>query len=435
MWLGVDDTDSSQGMCTTYLAGDLIAAINKLGLDIIGMPRLIRLNPNIPWKTRGNGAIAIHLGCGDGERIIIGDINGTRHGFPRCNDDGDLDTVLQAADAALQRRAMFDDVDTNPGLVVVPEQLPRSLYQQAVHNIVEQETARQLINAAGGRYIGYKNGRGIIGAAAAIAWQPGDVTYEVITYRNGGERWVDPASVQAMSHRFPSTFDSYDRENEHVQITPHSPCPVLYGIRGDDAEVLPEAMRSITSSKVARWLLFETNQATDDHLQRRRISQVEPYESVMVTGTVAGMPYTIEGGHVIFPLAGDGCIDCVAYEPTKQFRDIVRQLRPGDRVTVCGGVRAAPLTVNLEKIRVEQLVPCYQKQENPVCPKCGKHMKSRGKQQGYRCAICGSQATENEASFERVERGLQPGGHEVPVVARRHLAKPLHRIRQGVARP
>lgn len=433
MWLGVDDTDSSEGMCTTYLAGDLAAAINELGLEVIGMPRLVRLNPNVPWKTRGNGAVALHLGHGKGERTCIGEVDGTRYGYTRCGENGDMDAVLDAADAVLQRRAMFDGEDTNPGLVVVPEQLPASLYEQAVHGVVEQRTARQMVAAASGRCIGYKNGRGVIGAAAATAWRPGDATYELITYRNGGRRWVDEQSVQEMDRRYPSTFDSYDYDNGHVQITPHSPCPVLYGIRGDDASVLPEAMRHVTASTVARWLLFETNQATDDHLQRRCISEITPYRSVTVTGTVAEVPHTMEGGHVVFPLSDGDTIDCMAYEPTKQFRDVVRQLRPGDRVTVCGGVRPSPPTINLEKIRVHSLAACHQKRENPVCPACGKHMKSRGRNQGYRCPICSRRADEDEARFERVQRTLQPGWYEVPVAARRHLAKPLHRLRRSEA--
>lgn len=433
MWLGVDDTDSRQGMCTTYLAGDLIMAVNQLGLDLIGMPRLVRLNPNVPWKTRGNGAIALHVGHGTGERTRIGGVDGARYCYARCADGGDMDAVLDAGDAALRRRAMFDDENTNPGLVVAPEQLPAWLYQQAVQGIVEQEAVRELIETSGGRGIGYKNGRGIIGAAAATAWRPNDVTYELIAYRNGGERWVDEASVKAMDRRFPSTFDNYDYQNRHVQITPHSPCPVLYGIRGDDPGVLPEAMNCITSSTVARWLLFQTNQATDDHLQRRRISQVQPYASVRITGVVAEAPRTIEGGHVIFSLSDGSSIDCAAYEPTKRFRDVVRQLRPGDVVTACGGVRASPPAVNLEKIRVHALVPSYQKRENPVCENCGKHMKSRGRSQGYRCPICGRRAAESDASFKRMERGLQPGWYEVPVVARRHLGKPLQRLRRSEA--
>ena len=435
MWLGVDDTDSRKGMCTTHLAGDLIVAVNEVGLDVIGMPRLVRLNPNVPWKTRGNGAVALHLGRGQGKRIEIGDVGGERYGYARGGDGGDMDAVLEAADAALQQRAMFDDENTNPGLVVVPEQLPAGLYRRAVHGIVAQRDVREQVDRAGGRCIGYKNGRGVIGAAAATAWHPGDVTYELIAYRNGGPRRVDEASVREMDRRVPSTFDSYDYENRHVQITPHSPCPVLYGIRGDEAAALPEAMEQVVSSEIARWLLFETNQATDDHLQRRTVGEVRPYESVIVTGTVMEVPRTIEGGHVLFSIADGGSIACAAYEPTKQFRDVVRRLRPGDVVTACGGVRASPLTVNLEKLYVRRLVPCHRKVENPVCPRCGKHMKSHGHGQGYRCAVCGRRAAEGDAAFEHVDRRLHPGWYEVPVVARRHLAKPLARFRRSEAKP
>jgi len=36
----------------------------------------VRLNPNIPWKTRGNGAISIKIGKGNGKKTKIGEIDG-----------------------------------------------------------------------------------------------------------------------------------------------------------------------------------------------------------------------------------------------------------------------------------------------------------------------------------------------------------------------
>ncbi|MHA1407397.1 MAG: hypothetical protein ACTSSG_08465 [Candidatus Heimdallarchaeaceae archaeon] len=56
--IGFDDTDSLQGSCTTYLARKIIEQI-KEKIEFLDFPRLIRNNPNIPWKTRGNGAIAL----------------------------------------------------------------------------------------------------------------------------------------------------------------------------------------------------------------------------------------------------------------------------------------------------------------------------------------------------------------------------------------
>ena len=51
MIIGIDDTDSVDGMCTTYLTAVLIDQVKELG-TIKGMPHLIRLNPNIKYKTR-----------------------------------------------------------------------------------------------------------------------------------------------------------------------------------------------------------------------------------------------------------------------------------------------------------------------------------------------------------------------------------------------
>jgi len=52
--IGIDDTDSIKGGCTTWLATEIIAELSEF--DLIGPPRLVRLNPNVPWKTRGSYA-------------------------------------------------------------------------------------------------------------------------------------------------------------------------------------------------------------------------------------------------------------------------------------------------------------------------------------------------------------------------------------------
>ena len=58
--LGVDSTDSATlGMCTTYLGARLLEALHQVDVEVEGPPALVRLNPNVPWKTRGNGAVYI----------------------------------------------------------------------------------------------------------------------------------------------------------------------------------------------------------------------------------------------------------------------------------------------------------------------------------------------------------------------------------------
>jgi tRNA(Ile2)-agmatinylcytidine synthase len=183
----------------------------------------------------------------------------------------------------------------------------------------------------------------------------------------------------------------------------------------------------ILSEQTLGFLLFETNQGTDDHLQKRTIQDIQPYQSVLVRGSVVSPPRTIPGGHVLFSI-GDatGTIDCAAYEPTKQFRNVIRELTIGDRIDVYGGVREHPVTVNLEKINIRSLAKLHEKTENPICLQCGKHMKSRGTNQGYKCKRCGK--TKKKPKTKLRKRSINTGFYEVPVCARRHLSKPLKRM-------
>jgi len=141
---------------------------------------------------------------------------------------------------------------------------------------------------------------------------------------------------------------------------------------------------------------------------------------------ISKKPVTIPGGHVIFSISDEASsVDCAAYEPTKQFRDVVRGLDVGDVVKVFGGVRKEPFTVNVEKLEIKSCKIVYEKVENPVCPVCGKHMKSKGHDQGFVCKKC--KTTAEKGKMKRKNRIIQKGIYEVPVCARRHLSKPLLR--------
>ena len=422
MWIGIDDTDSIHGGCTTYVATEIIKELRD-EYDIIGYPRLVRLNPNIPWKTRGNGAVSIHFGIGYGKKRVIGDIDGKIYSYSRGKNVWD-EEVVKKIEKVIKKNAYFDDKKTNPAFVMCRNKPPYYFYRKAVRGIVTISEAMKI--AENCIYRMYKEGRGIIGSVASCSWKPYDRTYELLAY--GNEKWVDEESVIEMDRKIKSTFDNYDYENKHVQIVPHSLTPVIYGIRGENPEELVEAMNILKSSTPERWLIFETNQATDEHLVRKKIKDIEAFESVIVRGRVIKEPVTIKGGHVVFSISDGGKIDCTAYEPTKGFRNIVKELREGDIVTVYGGVRDKPRTINIEKIKIEKLAEVYEKKENPVCPKCKKHMKSMGRGKGYRCVICGMRAGEDMATFVKVNRSIEEKFYEVPVVARRHLSKPLKRM-------
>jgi tRNA(Ile2)-agmatinylcytidine synthase len=292
---------------------------------------------------------------------------------------------------------------------------------------------RSILKENNAQFRGYKNKRGLIGASAAISWRPRDRTYEVITYREkrkwGTKRKVNESSVKKMDRRFKSTFNNYDYKNRVVAISPNSPCPVLFGIRGDDPKDLPKAKNMIESENIERWILFETNQGTDEHLQKKRIEEVKKYTSVITKGMVSSQPKTISGGHVIFPITNKKTTECAAYEPTKEFRHLIRNLVPGDIVTVYGGVRETPHTINIEKIEVHSLVNVTKKIENPRCPECKKRMKSIGRKAGYRCPDCRTKVGEDAAPQKSIIRDIGLGLFEVPVCARRHLSRPIKRMR------
>ena len=430
LWVGVDDTDSLAGMCTTFLATELVRVLAR-DYDLIGYPRLVRLNPNIPWKTRGNGAICLRIGHGRGAPRVVGHVDEREIvSYPRGVSVANSRQVADRVAAVVRRWARFEDPTTHPGFVVLRKPAPQRLYWKGVRAVLGKG---EVLRATTGLGVvqGYKQGRGVIGASAATAWRPRERTYEILTFRHplrwGTPRGIERESVISMNRRFPSTFNNYDFENQRVTIAPHSPCPVLFGIRGDRPEDLEPAMKLIRGERPASWLLFETNQGTDDHV--RPHGPVERWATVRLRGPVTEAPRDLLGGHVVVRVRG---FDVTAYEPSKQFRAVVRRLIPGDQVEVVGAVRDRPRTVNLEKLRILSLARRLRKVANPLCTPCGKRSKSCGRDAGYRCVRCGQRFPESAASIVEVDSGLNPGWYEPPVGSRRHLSKPLGRLIRAI---
>jgi tRNA(Ile2)-agmatinylcytidine synthase len=416
--IGVDDTDSRErGMCTTYVAARLAERVRAAG-GTVERTLLVRLNPAVEHKTRGNAALAVHCGIDDGR-------------------------ALSLAREALGR-AETGDPRTNPGVVVAgcdPSTVPSGVVdvaRRAVREYVRPAAVRHTLAEAGLATAERGNGRGLVGAAAAVgAWRAfGEWTYECLSYRErdrwGTARTVDRDSVFAAADAgYPEVWDTVDREEGVAVCVPRTPCPVLHGIRGDDPGAVRQVAAAIESEPVARRHLFVTNQGTDVHL-RRADGGLHDGRAYRVNGEVTVPPETREGGHVFFgferDLGGDGAqLQCVAFEPTKRFRDRVRGLRVGDRLTVCGEVSDG--TLKLEKFAVRELVTT--ERVTPDCPDCGRSMESAGRSAGYRCRDC-ARSTDRKARRE-LDRDIDLGWYEVPPCARRHVAKPL--VRGGFDAP
>jgi len=421
MHIGLDDTDSTRKGCTTYVAALLVEKLEKLNVKFLGYPSLIRLNPNVPWKTRGNGALCL-----------------------RVKYDAELENKIK--DAAISLVEEHSDLSfrgTNPGIVFItkaeiPDEL-KAFAKNTITGIATLKEAMRLIKKFGGEALGFKNCRGIIGALAAVGETlEADHTYELIAYRMaencGLKRKVDTASIFEMDKLTqPYTFNNVDLEKGRVVITPRGPDPILLGIRGETPEVVKKAFELVKPLEpVERWVVFRTNQGTDAHLGRvAALNQIEPYNSVIVRGVVSRNPRLVPLRHVIFSIKDEtGEVDCAAYEPTGALRKVARDLIVGDSIEAYGAVRKPStgkrLTINLEKINILALAPKIVLQ-NPMCPKCGKRLKSMGKDKGFRCEKCGARFDDAEKVQTAMERKLKAGLYVTSTRSQRHLTKPLSR--------
>ncbi|MCF2207363.1 MULTISPECIES: tRNA(Ile)(2)-agmatinylcytidine synthase [Halobacterium] len=406
--VALDDTDSrTAGMCTTYAAHLVAEELRAAGCTVHRV-LLVRLNPAVAYKTRGNAALAVHA-----------DVD-PQVGF---------DTARRIVDA----HAETDDDRTNPGVVVAHDAdapAPVAAFaHRALRADIDPADAAALAAAHGYRTAGWGTGRGVVGALAAVgAWTAfSDWTYECIQYRPrdrwGTTRRVDADSVfAAADDAYPAAWDTVDHVEDDLVCVPHTPGPILYGIRGDDADAVQAVAADIDSEPPHARELFVTNQGTDAHLADAPLADARDGRGYRVEGVVADHPETREGGHVFVPITdGEATLACVAFEPTKRFRDHVRNLRPGDRITACGEV--ADGTLKLEKFAVRGLTRTTP--TTPVCPDCGTTMESAGATQGYRCRDCSTTAP--GTAHRLIERALDPGWYEVPPCARRHIAQPLVR--------
>lgn len=409
--IGVDDTDSERGMCTTYLAYVLAGRLRRAGARFDDYPRLVRLNPNVPWKTRGNGAVALRV-------------------------DADPSAAWEAAAGALDEYSEAGR-GANPGLAMCEGEPPpelSGLASRALIGVVEPERARSLAREGGVRTRLLGDGRGLVGALSAVGYRFGDCTAELICYRRpeltGTPRRVSAESVRRAQDAHPLTFSSYDEKRRRSIISPRGPDPVLYGLRGEDPRDLCSASSELDpGERPLGHMVFRTNQGTGDHLRSRLDpSSLEPHSSGVLEGRVTSAPRSGRGGHVFFEVESGGArAQCAAYKPGG-LGATASQLLPGDAVRVGGGVRPPQGgfagALNAEFIEVLGLAPdAYMK--NPSCARCSKSMKSEGSGQGFACARCGAAAPSKVASIR--PRALRAGMHLPDVSSQRHLARPAKR--------
>jgi tRNA(Ile2)-agmatinylcytidine synthase len=393
MYVGVDDTDSVDGMCTTYLVSLLCRELN-----VRKLPYLVRLNPNIPYKTRGNAALVFE----------------TEH--PRAK---------EKVCAMVEKHSMLDCRGTNPGIAFydgAPTLSMKRFYRRAISELVSLDDARRIAKSSGIELVGFKNCRGLIGATAALGFH-GSITYELIAYRkhSRGPRLVDAASVKRMDSLFyPRVFDSIDPTGKRILITPRGKDPICLGIRGVCERDVRLAWETIeVAEPIEAVQVFRTNQATCAHLRPKKIISVKPYDCAILSGTVSEKPRVIRGGHAIFKLEDStGSIDCAAYKKTQTLRDGALSLSKGDEITVSGGIGLHENTLNLEKIKFKKI--SHRVLRIPCC--CGRKMTSAGLNKGFKCRKCSKKISHDCVDF--MGSRLSSGCYDSVPGSRRHLSKP-----------
>ena len=418
--IGIDDTDSLDGRCTTHLAYNIVRHIlkNRLG-DFVDYPLLIRLNPNIPWKTRGNAAVCLRLRTHDRKKIVD-------HVARYVEDES------------------ATDAGANPGVIILASRVVPDVVQEfgrrAMYDILSLEKAKKIARKYDSiDHFLYGNGHGLIGSLAAVGTQLwGDHTFEAIAYRKlencKTTRKIDPLKVIKCSEEtFPNTFNNYDFTHHRVLIAPHGPDPVFCGVRGETPDIVVSSLEMIKpKEQLDGYMVFRSNQGTNMHLLNElEFRYIKPYMSGFSVCRVSKNPNIIHGGHVILEVKDDcgNTIAAAVYEPT-DLTNIASKLKIGDVVEIGFGVGEATSkhqeVLNVEYLSIVQLTQEF-RVYNPFCEDCSKRMKSEGKNKGFQCEKCGSRKSAEHKIRVNQERDLKTGLYIPSPRSHRHLTKPSHR--------
>ena len=390
-WLGLDDTDSLSGGCTTAA---FHALLNGLPDGIThGMPRLVRLWPFAQRRTRGNAALAVELNTVD-ESILFDHL------------DAWWKEHLEPLDGLVEESTLSDRKQTpaSPGMVFYHSSPPPEFYWDAVRREVRLDEVPPPDRAWGGC--------GRIGAAAAAAWPAHQPTWEAIAWRAGlntdAARSVDHDAVVEVDGWDEVVFSRDPRRGTNL-IAPRGPSPVLFGVRATSASAAEQACIRVAQApgteEVADWRVFVTNQASGDHLPPSSMHEVVNIE----THPVRKHARIHTEDHIINVYAEGGPVNALA-----------RWLVPGDVISVTGLLHPDG-SLHAERMKVESWVA--RGRMRPLCAACNVRLKSMGSGQGLRCPTCKERS--EDAWMDVSTKPPHMGWVEPPVDARRHLARPL----------
>ena len=391
-WLGLDDTDSLEGGCTTEVLHQLIRQLPPN--VVVAQTRLVRLWPFAKRRTRGNAAVAVELTTEDESELIDWLDNHWNNNI--------LPLEGKVHSSTHNEREQHP---SDPGMVWFSKPITnQSLYHRG---LTQEITVDELpiANASWG-------GHGRIGATLAVHWPAETVTYEAIAWRNkqnSGLRKLDENAIKEIDQMYDS-FLCRDSRLGTSLLAPKGESPVLFGVRTWTKKGAYQALEILGDAEhtepISGGIVFATNQGTNDHLNGQFEVEVEAIE-------------ILKGGHTLIK---SSTYTFLAFKQSGQISMISQMLRPGDTIQ-CKGLRAHDESIHIEFLRVVRLSP---KKMRPLCPTCAKSMASMGAGQGIRCKKCGYQTEDTWDYVDRqipVNQWIQP-----PPSSRRHLAKPLDEV-------
>ena len=385
----MDDTDSLEGGCTTEVLFQLIQALPEH--VTVGQTRLVRLWPFAQQRTRGNAAVAVELNTQDEQGLLVFLEHYWRNSILP------LKGIVQTS-----QHSDREQFPSDPGMVWFSDSISDSnIYRKGLRQELQLEQL-PIPNKSWG-------GHGRIGATLAILWPCKESTFEAIAWREPSTnelRQLDKHAIEQID-QMEGTFLCRDDRLGDSLLAPRGVSPVLFGIRARTRDVAMEALQVLldapNTEPVMGSLVFETNQATNDHLDHSIEVQVEKIE-------------VLRGGHTVIHTSRQRFL---AFKESGQIATIGQQLREGD-IVECKGLIAPDHSIHVEFMKILRLAP---QKHRPACPTCDKSMSSMGKNQGLRCKKCGLKIDDRWTETPRilpVNQWIQP-----PASSRRHLAKPL----------
>ena len=398
-WIALDDTDSYEGGCTTWVA---YQTIKKFALSLADFPALIRLNPEIPWKTRGNGAVLIMA--------------------KKCSTDDENIARFILSETQFGGK-------TSPGVFITGDKPIGTMWRRALTDVVTPRVLQlELKNLEGRPFCRNGHARGLIGAISAAEHVWDDFTFELISYRETDlPRVEEPRGVLWMdSLTSPLTFLNYDRKANKPLIYPSGPDPVWFGIRGEDPLLLIGAYHLVSNYPENPWMVFKTNQGTNEHVvEKPSIMDAHPYTTVKLTASVEDQPRMIQGGHLLVKLTDPqgNTFQAIAYRQTGELVKKAALLRRGDRIQVWGAIQPKiEKAINLQGLLF--IAGNALERKAPWCPICGHAMEKKG-QHEYRCKPCGT--TAHDEQTEVIPRPKPESEFLPSASAFKHLMKPYRR--------